>query len=344
METIEIRKIGETEREAAVCLIDRVFMRFEAPDYSSEGVQTFYQSALNNEEFLRQLTMYGAYGNDALLGVIATRSGGSHIAFFFVDGAYHRQGIGKKLFLRALADCPAETLSVHSSPYATEIYHKLGFTDTADEQTENGIRYTPMVYTKRPGDEVKIRCAHTDDARALLEIYAYYVEHTAVSFEYDTPSETEFAGRMEAIMKKYPYFVAQIGSEIVGYAYAAAFKSRAAYARSVETTVYVVRERRGMGIGRRLYEALEAALIKQNVLNMNAGVAFCEAEDEYLPKDSSVFHEHMGFVQVAHFHGCGFKFNRWYDLLWFEKSIGAHTEDPAPLLPFDVLRQSWGEK
>lgn len=336
METIEIRKIGETEREAAVHLIDSVFMRFEAPDYSSEGVQTFYQSALNNEEFLRRLTMYGAYENDTLVGVIATRSGGSHIAFFFVDGAYHRQGIGKKLFLRALADCPTNTLSVHSSPYAAEVYHRLGFVDTAAEQTENGIRYTPMVHTKRSGDEVKIRCAHRGDARALLKIYAYYVEHTAVSFEYDTPSEAEFIRRMETIMEKYPYFVAQLGSEIVGYAYAGAFKSRAAYARSVETTVYVARERRGMGIGRRLYEALEAALKKQNVLNMNAGVAFSEAEDEFLTKDSPKFHERMGFVQAAHFHNCGFKFNRWYDLLWFEKCIGAHTEDPAPLLPFDV--------
>lgn len=90
------------------------------------------------------LRIFGAFKNDILVGVIATRSEGTHIALFFVDGKYHRQGIGKKLFQTVLSNNSSGKMTVNSSPYAVPIYHKLGFCDTDKEQVVNGLRFTPL--------------------------------------------------------------------------------------------------------------------------------------------------------------------------------------------------------
>ena len=111
---------------------------------------------------------------------------------------------------------------------------------------------------------------------------------------------------------------------MVGYAYAHAFHERAAFQWSVETTIYVDRDKKRKGIGRRLHEALEEALRRQGILNINASIAYIEQEDEYLTHDSERFHALMGYRKVAHFHLCGKKFGRWYDMIWMEKFIGEH--------------------
>ncbi|HET6786060.1 MAG TPA: GNAT family N-acetyltransferase, partial [Erysipelotrichaceae bacterium] len=76
---------------------------------------------------------------------------------------------------------------------------------------------------------MQIRPVNLNDAKELVEIYAYYVLNTSITFEYDVPSIEEFRERIQKITKKYPYLVATINSEIVGYAYATAYKERAAY-------------------------------------------------------------------------------------------------------------------
>jgi len=106
-------------------------MKYEAPDYSDEGVDTFKKTAVYNEDYIESIKMYGAYKNDKIVGVIATRNSGSHIALFFVDGQHHRKGIGKKLFQTVLDQSTADELTVNSSPYAQEVYRHLGFEDTA---------------------------------------------------------------------------------------------------------------------------------------------------------------------------------------------------------------------
>lgn len=169
-----------------------------------------------------------------------------------------------------------------------------------------------------------IRKIEPEDAAALLSIYAPYVEQTAVTFEYDVPTEEAFRQRMETISAKYPYLVAEDGGRVVGYAYASTFKDRAAYQWSVETSIYVATTERGRGIGRQLHDALERALRSQGILNMNACISYIEPEDEYLTLDSVRFHQHLGYRQVAHFHQCGKKFGRWYDMIWMEKIIGEH--------------------
>ena len=128
-------------------LIWRVFLEFEAPDYVAEGVNTF-RDFINNEEAINGLEIYGAYEKENIIGVIATRNEGKHIVLLFVDGKHHRQGIGRKLIEVVLQNCISEIVTVNSSPYAKEFYHKLGFVDTDQEQTKEGMRFTPMKHQK----------------------------------------------------------------------------------------------------------------------------------------------------------------------------------------------------
>lgn len=144
MKDIVIKKIDKKDEvEKAMELAWNVFLQFEACDYGEEGTQEFYQS-IHNEEYLQLLIVYAAYHNDTMIGMLATRLQGSHIAQFFVEEKLHRQGIGRKLLAVAIHDNPSSFMSVYAAPYATTIYHKLGFYDTDVEQEENGIRYTPM--------------------------------------------------------------------------------------------------------------------------------------------------------------------------------------------------------
>ena len=172
---------------------------------------------------------------------------------------------------------------------------------------------------------VIIRSASPDDAKCLLEIYAYYVANTAVSFEYDVPSEADFRRRIQNTLQKYPYLVLEEDGVIQGYAYAGIFKPRAAYSHSCELSVYVDRSAKRRGYGRKLYEALEDSLKAQGIVNLYACIAYPAVEDEYLSRDSEQFHRHLGFSTVGEFHQCACKFGRWYNMIWMEKLIGEHT-------------------
>jgi len=138
-----IKEIKQEEMDNALSLAWRVFQEYEAPDYSKEGVDEFYKS-IHDKNYLSMLTMYGAFVQNELVGVIATRCEGTHIALFFVESKYQRQGIGKQLFQTVKSKCHSEKMTVYSSPFAVQIYHKLGFQDTNTEQIDNGIRFTPM--------------------------------------------------------------------------------------------------------------------------------------------------------------------------------------------------------
>ncbi|MDO4338092.1 MAG: GNAT family N-acetyltransferase [Eubacteriales bacterium] len=187
---------------------------------------------------------------------------------------------------------------------------------------------------------IKIRIARPQDAEALLKIYAPYVTDTAITFEYDVPSVQEFADRICKIQKKYPYLAAEEDGQVVGYAYAGAFHARAAYEWAVETSIYVDKAKKGMGIGSTLYEALEKCLSAQGILNLNACIACPREEDEYLTKDSIYFHEHCGYRLVGEFRLCGYKFNRWYNMVWMEKHIGTHMECQPKIKAFDEIREN----
>lgn len=185
-------------------------------------------------------------------------------------------------------------------------------------------------------ESVKIRVARPEDAEKLLDIYSYYVLNTAITFEIAVPSLEEFRGRIENILKKYPYFVAEIDGVPVGYAYAGAFVGRAAYCYSVETSVYVRKDLRGQGIGKLLYNALEDALKEMNITNMIARVSCPEEDDEYLTRNSINFHKAMGFRYMGELHKCGYKFGRWYNSACMEKIINEHRDSPEPIKIFGI--------
>ncbi len=170
-----------------------------------------------------------------------------------------------------------------------------------------------------------IRQASGADAEELLAIYRPYVENTAVTFEYRVPSPEEFRERIRDTLLRYPYLAAVEDGRIVGYAYASPFHARPAYDWAVETSIYVDREQRGRGLGRCLYLVLEEELVRQNIINVNACISF--------PNPGSVaFHRKMGYREAAHFHSCGYKLGRWYDMIWMEKALGEH-----PIPPLDII-------
>lgn len=185
---------------------------------------------------------------------------------------------------------------------------------------------------------ITVRNATISDAKRILEIYDYYVRNTAITFEYDTPTITEFEERMRNTMRKYPYLVILKDGCIEGYAYAGAFVDRAAYDWSCEMTVYLDHNAQKCGLGRRIYEALENELRKMGILNLYACIGYPEKEDEYLTANSADFHAHLGFVKVGEFHKCGYKFDRWYNMIWMEKVIGVHEEKRQAIIPYPELR------
>lgn len=187
--------------------------------------------------------------------------------------------------------------------------------------------------------DIKIRTASTQDLPAILEIYSYYVLHTAITFEYDVPAPEEFRLRMEQTLRRYPYIVAEKDGKILGYAYAGPFKTRAAYNWSVETSIYVAKEARQKGIGTLLLHHLEALLKQQNILNANACIAYPkDTGDPYLTCESVRFHEKNGYRLVGRFHDCACKFSRWYDMVWMEKMIGEHVTPAPHIIPFPLLK------
>ena len=186
---------------------------------------------------------------------------------------------------------------------------------------------------------ITIRNAAIEDAGTLLEIYGHYVRSTAISFEYEVPSEVEFRRRMENTMQRYPYLVAEQDGQIRGYAYAGAFNARAAYDWCCETTIYLRRDVRKHGMGRMLYDALEEALGKMGMLNLYALVAVPEEDDEYLSTNSRDFHLHLAFREAGVYRRCGYKFGRWYNMSCMEKIIGEHEAGQRAVVPYPMLTE-----
>lgn len=188
---------------------------------------------------------------------------------------------------------------------------------------------------------LKIRVADVLDAEALLAIYAPYVRETAISFETEVPTLATFRRRITGTLaRRYPFLVAEADGEILGYAYTGPFVGRAAYDWAAEVSIYVRQDAHGQGVGRALYEALEEVSRAQHIINLEACIGVPSGEDDdYLTHNSAEFHAHMGYRLVGRFERCGYKFGRWYDMVWMEKIIGEHVDNPAPVVPFSKLRE-----
>ena len=157
-----------------------------------------------------------------------------------------------------------------------------------------------------------IRIATLRDVPEILEIYAPYVENTTVSFEYEPPTPEEFTRRFQSITAQFPWLVWEEDGRILGYAYASAPFTRAAYQWCAEPTVYLRPEARGRNIARGLYAVLEEILFRQGYQVLYALV--CGENTASLR-----FHEKQGYRAAGEFPGIGFKMGRWLSLIWFEK-------------------------
>ena len=150
---------------------------------------------------------------------------------------------------------------------------------------------------------------------------------TAITFEYEVPTLEEFRGRIHHTLQKYPYLVAEQNGKILGYAYVGPFHDRAAYDWAVETSIYVDENLRHSGVGGRLNRALEAVCGAMGILNMEACIGVPQVEDEHLTRNSEEYHAHIGYRLVGEFDKCGYKFGRWYNMVWMEKMIGEHKDE-----------------
>lgn len=184
---------------------------------------------------------------------------------------------------------------------------------------------------------MEIRLATIEDATEIRKIYAPYVENTAVSFEYEVPSVEEFEKRIQKTLKEYPYLVATEAGQIVGYAYASAFHAREAYKHCAELSIYINQGKRRMGIGKSLYARLEELLVRQNVYSVHACIASPDGVDSYLTDDSERFHRKMGFETAGRHTRCGYKFGRWYSIVWMDKVLREKDMQPKPFIAFNEM-------
>ena len=173
-----------------------------------------------------------------------------------------------------------------------------------------------------------IRSAVPEDAERLLEIYAYYVLNTAVTYEDTVPALPDFRSSMEKVLERYPFLVLCAEGRVQGYACARAFYEHAAFAHCCQLTIYLDPSSVRHGYGRQLYEALETSLRDMEITNLYAciGVPAHEA-DAYLTRNSEQFHAHLGFRRIGTFHRFGRKFGHAYHMIWMEKIL---EQDPMP--------------
>ena len=164
---------------------------------------------------------------------------------------------------------------------------------------------------------MNIRIATPEDAFAIQNIYRYYVNNTAITFELEVPSVKEFQERITKTLERYPYLVAEEEGEVIAYA----------YDWSAEMSVYVQRGIHGKGVGTALYEKLEELLKKQNIVNLFACITHPNAESE-------AFHAARGYEKKAHFEQCGYKLGKWWDIVWMQKVIASNEGTPEPFQRF----------
>lgn len=167
-----------------------------------------------------------------------------------------------------------------------------------------------------------IRDATPDDATTCAAIYAPYVQDTAISFETTPPSAQTIAERIAASQRAHAWLAAELDGSVVGYAYAAEFRQRAAYRYSCEVSVYLESGRRRTGAGRALYAVLLDRLIANGYRNAFAGIT--------LPNPASVgLHTALGFTTVGTYHRVGWKHDAWHDVLWMQRTLVDSDAPPA---------------
>lgn len=176
-----------------------------------------------------------------------------------------------------------------------------------------------------------LRMAGPKDAGSMLAVYAPYVEHSTASWEYETPSLSEFSGRLqEHLDAGFPWLLAQEGRTILGYAYAGHFGARRGYDWDAEVSVYLSAAAHRRHAATALYTALLALLRRQGYVN-------CFALITHPNPASASFHERMGFVETARLPHAGYKHGRWLGLSYYQLVLQPPPDAPVPPVPMSAL-------
>ncbi|MFE5809213.1 GNAT family N-acetyltransferase [Streptomyces sp. NPDC056491] len=168
-------------------------------------------------------------------------------------------------------------------------------------------------------EEVQVRPGTEADLVPLTDLYNHYVRETAVTFDTAVFTPEQRRPWLHSYSEDGPHrlLVAWTGDRMAGYATSSTFRPKPAYATSVEASVYLAPHAVGRGIGTLLYEALFAALAEEPVRRAFAGIA--------LPNEASVrLHERFGFRRIGEFTEAGRKFDRYWDVRWYEKRLDHH--------------------
>ncbi|MDR3073763.1 MAG: GNAT family N-acetyltransferase [Deltaproteobacteria bacterium] len=177
----------------------------------------------------------------------------------------------------------------------------------------------------------RIRMATEADAPELLAIYEPFVAGTTVSFETESPGLAVFTRRMGDVMVRYPYLICDDArAAILGYAYAHAFKERAAYRWSAELSVYTRPECAGRRVGRTLYRVLMELLERQNFHTVYGVVTDPNPASQRM-------HEDLGFTRAGLMRKTGYKLGQWLDVSLYEKRIRKPESEPADPIPITEL-------
>lgn len=152
------------------------------------------------------------------------------------------------------------------------------------------------------------------DAQQLVAIYNYYVIHSIVTLDLVPFSAEDFEEKISTISSQFPFIVYEENDEILGYAYASTFRTKPAYNKTVELTIYLKHNTLGKQIGKKMYSELIQQLKAENYHVLIGGLT--------LPNDASVkLHEGFGFEKVAHFKEVGYKFDKWHDVGFWQLTI-----------------------
>ncbi len=178
----------------------------------------------------------------------------------------------------------------------------------------------------------RIRVAREEDAEEILSIYQPFILETAVTFEEEVPALSVFQQRIATIMEDNPFFVCELENRIVGFAYASAYRSRAAYRWTREVSVYVHPDFQRKNIARALYHVLLATLKRQEFITAFGVIT--------LPNQGSVaLHESFGFRPLSIYKHVGFKLGRWHDVGWWELSLTGNSDaTPKEIIPFSEIK------
>lgn len=180
-------------------------------------------------------------------------------------------------------------------------------------------------------NQIIIRPIEISDSEKVLEIYRPYIENTNITFEYTVPELEEWKQRIEMVSQQFPWLVAELDDEILGYAYASKHRDRIAYSWCCEASVYLSDKAQGKGLAKILYQKLFEILKLQGYINVYAILTSPNPKSEK-------FHENFGFNDVGRFYKAGFKFDEWHNTRWMQLHLSKHEIPPNVLISFEEIK------